>query len=70
VGSTWTQQIQGPDAFAPPEIAANQAFLETPQRFLLLFHNVFHRCGNLGGQTERFEATVLHWRTRRDASAL
>jgi hypothetical protein len=43
----------GPAAFATAGIAINQAFPAIPLPFHLLFHSVFHRCGNLGGETER-----------------
>jgi len=60
----------GPATFAPSGIAINQAFPEIPLPFHLLFHSVFHRCGNLGGETERWAVAALHEHTRRDAREL
>lgn len=39
-----------------PELAGNRLFLKKPAQ-VHVFHNIFHICGNLGGETEGAFAT-------------
>jgi hypothetical protein len=53
-----------------PETLKNRAFQATTRPVHLLFHSVFHRCGNLGGETELDPKAAVHEAPDEDAREL